>query len=113
MDARAHAMPLGPWPALAAIAAVLAVASMAAAAWGLAGTVAGWNTAFTAAAACALFGMLAARRGSPEHRYRWSCWAAATSCWLAGQVAWDVYTVARFPASPNLADLCWYGFAIF
>jgi diguanylate cyclase (GGDEF)-like protein len=113
MDARVPARPLGPWPALAALAAVLAVASMAATAWGLAGTIAGWNTAFTAAAVCALFGMLAARRGSPEHSYRWSCWAAATACWLAGQIAWDVFSVVGFPTSPNVADLCWYGFAVF
>jgi diguanylate cyclase (GGDEF)-like protein len=112
MDARAHARPQGPWPAPAAIAAVVAMAAMTAATWGGLG-VGAWNTAFTAAAACALFGMLAARSASvPEHRYRWGCWAAAAACWLAGQIAWDVYAVIGFPASPNVADLGWYAFAV-
>ena len=114
MDARAPARPLGSWPALAAVAALLGVAAMAAAAWDAVGSVAGWNTAFTAAAACALFGMLAARRGSvPEHRYRWTCWAGAAGCWLGGQIAWDVFSEIGFPTSPNVADLGWYGFAVF
>src|SRR5829696_8794554 len=113
MDARAHAGTLGPWPALAATAAVVAVVAMAAAAWDLVAPGLGWNGAFTGAAACALFGMLAARRGSvPEHRYRWGCWAAAAGCWLAGQIAWDVFSEIGFPRSPNVADLCWYLFAL-
>ena len=111
MDARLHARPQGPWPAPAAIAAVIAMAAMTAATWGGMG-VAAWNTAFTAGAVCALFGMLAARTASvPEHRYRWGCWVAAAACWLAGQIAWDVYAVVGFPSSPNLADLGWYAFA--
>src|SRR5687768_10806055 len=114
MDARASARSLGPWPALAALAALLGVAAMAAAAWELVGTVLGWDAAFTAGAVCALCGMLAARRASaPEHRYRWNCWTAAAASWLAGQIAWDVFSVAGFPASPNVADLFWYAFAIF
>src|SRR5215210_4370260 len=113
MDARAHARSLGPWPALAATAAVAAVVAMAAAAWGLVAPGLSWNAAFTAAAACALSGMLAARRGSvPEHRYRWGCWAAAAGCWLAGQLAWDVFSEIGFPTSPNVADLGWYLFAL-
>ena len=114
MDARAHARPLGPWPALAALTAVLSVAAVGATSWGIAGTVRGWNTGFTTAAACALFGMLTARRAAaPEHRYRWTCWAAAAACWLAGQIAWDVFSSIGFPASPNVADVCWYLFAVF
>ena len=113
MDARTHARSLGPWPALAATAAVVAVVPMAAAAWGLVDPGLSWNAAFTAAAACALSGTLAARRGSvPEHRYRWGCWAAASGCWLAGQIAWDVFSEIGFPTSPNVADLCWYLFAL-
>jgi diguanylate cyclase (GGDEF)-like protein len=112
MDARAHARAQGPWPAPASIAAVVAVVAMAAAAWGGEAT-AGWNSAFTAGGACALFGMLAARAASvPEHRYRWGCWTAAAGCWLAGQIAWDVYSVVGFPASPNVADFGWYAFAL-
>src|SRR5215218_387405 len=113
MDARTHARSLGPWPALAATAAVVAVVAMAAAAWGLVDPGLSWNAAFTAAAACALSGTLAARRGSvPEHRYRWGCWAAAAGCWLAGQIAWDVFSEIGFPRAPNVADLCWYLFAL-
>ena len=112
MDARAPARRLGPWPALAAPTAVVAVAAMVAAAWDGAG-VPGWDTAFTAGALCALFGMLAARATSaPEHRYRWGCWTAAAACWLAGQIAWDVYAVVGFPSSPSLADLGWFAFAV-
>jgi diguanylate cyclase (GGDEF)-like protein len=114
MDARAHARSLGPWPALAALTAVFSVAAVAATSLGAVGAVAGWNAAFTTSAVCALFGMLAARRAStPEHRYRWTCWAAAATCWLAGQIAWDVFSVVGFPSSPNVADLGWYLFAIF
>src|SRR5919107_4020538 len=113
MDARAHARTLGPWPALAATAAVIAVVAMAAASRHLVATGLGWNAAFTAAAAWAPCGMLAARRGSvPEHRYRWGCWAAAAGCWLAGQLAWDLFSEIGFPTSPNVADLGWYLFAL-
>ena len=113
MEARAHARTLGPWPALAAVAAVLAVGAMGAATWSSSGPGLAWNVAFTAGALCGLFGMLAARRGSvPEHRYRWTCWAAAAGCWLAGQIAWDLFSVIGFPASPNPADLGWYAFAV-
>src|SRR5687768_11481291 len=109
MDERTAQKPLGGWPALAALFAVLTVAATLGAGWGLVDRTAGWNTAFTAAAACALAGMLVARRASAgEHRYRWGCWAAAAACWLGGQVAWDVFSVIGFPASPNVADLGWY-----
>jgi diguanylate cyclase (GGDEF)-like protein len=113
MDARTHARPLGPWPASAAIAAAIAVVAMAAATWAGHSAELGWNVAFTAGALCALSGTLAARRGSdPAHRWRWGCWAAAAGCWLGGQLAWDVFSVIGFPASPNIADFGWYGFAV-
>jgi diguanylate cyclase (GGDEF)-like protein len=113
MDARTAQKPLGRWPALAAAFAVLTVPAVLAAAWGLVDTVAGWNIAFTASAVCALAGMLAARHASAaEHRYRWGCWAAAAALWVAGQLAWDVFSVIGFPSSPNIADGCWYGFAV-
>ena len=113
MDERTAQKPLGGWPALAALFAVLTVAATLGAGWDLVDQIAGWNIAFTAAAICALAGMLAARRASAaEHRYRWGCWAAAAACWLGGQIAWDVFSVIGFPASPNVADLCWYGFAV-
>src|SRR5215218_2573029 len=113
MDARTHARTLGPWPALAALAAVIAAAAMIAATWGALAAGTGWNAAFTAGGLSALFGMLAARRASvPEHRYRWSCWTVAAGCWVAGQLAWDVFSVVGFPGSPNVADFGWYAFAV-
>src|SRR5215208_7647344 len=113
MHARTPARSLGPWPVLAALLAVTTDVATLAAAWHSIDSVTGWNVAFTAAAGCALAGMLAARSASaPQHRYRWGCWTAAAGCWLAGQVAWDLFSSAGFPASPNVADLCWYGFAI-
>ena len=113
MDARTAQKPLGRWPALAAGFAVLTVVATLTAAWGLVNTTAAWNTAFTASAACALAGMLAARHASAaEHRYRWGCWTAAAALWVAGQLAWDLYSVIGFPSSPNVADACWYGFAV-
>ena len=112
MDVRTAQSPLGRWPALAGLSAVLTLLAVLGAAWGAVDATAGWDVAFTTGACCALAGMLAAHQGSaPEHRYRWACWAAAAALWVAGQLAWDVFTVVGFPASPNLADLCWYGFA--
>ncbi len=112
MDARTAQTQLGRWPALAALSAVLTVAATLGAGWGLIDSTAGWDCAFTTAAICALAGMLAARRASAiEHRYRWGCWVAAAALWLAGQLAWDVFSVIGFPSSPNIADVCWFGFA--
>src|SRR5690242_1826326 len=51
--------------ALAALIAV-ASASMLAAAWGIVPRTAGWNLAFTSAAAAALAGMLSARAAAPR-----------------------------------------------
>src|SRR4051812_6443405 len=112
MDERSAPTTLGGWPALAALFAVLTVVSTLGAAWGLLDATAGWDVAFTAGAGCALAGMLAARRASvAEHRYRWGCWTAAAALWVAGQLAWDLFSVIGFPSSPNIADACWYGFA--
>ena len=113
MDARTAQKPPGRWPAVAAGFAVLTLVATLTAAWGLVSATAGWNTAFTASAACALAGMLAARHASAaEHRYRWGCWVAAAALWVAGQLAWDLFSVIGFPSTPNVADLCWYGFAL-
>jgi diguanylate cyclase (GGDEF)-like protein len=72
-----------------------------------------WKVAWTAAALSALAGMLAARRCSlPAHRGRWTWWAAAVACWLAGEMAWNVFAATGAPPSPNLADAGWWAFAI-
>src|SRR5690242_20274240 len=99
-------------PSALAVLIAVASASMLAAAWGLVPRTAGWNLAFTSAAAAALAGMLSARAAAPaEQRDRWNWWTAAAAAWLAGQLFWDLFTDLGFPASPNLADAGWYAFA--
>ncbi|HTU97791.1 MAG TPA: diguanylate cyclase [Solirubrobacteraceae bacterium] len=72
-----------------------------------------WDTAWTAAASAAVGGMLMARRASTgRERRRHTLWAAAAGFWLFGQLLWDLYGVMGFPASPNLADVGWWGFAV-
>jgi diguanylate cyclase (GGDEF)-like protein len=72
-----------------------------------------YDVAWTAAAISATIGTVAARRRArPEHRARWTLWALATAAWLLGQVMWDVYGIVGFPRDPNLADVCWWGFAL-
>ncbi len=39
-------------------------------------------------------------------------WAAASGCWLIGQLAWDLFGIIGFPLSPSLADIAWWGFAL-
>jgi diguanylate cyclase (GGDEF)-like protein len=72
-----------------------------------------WNVAWTAAATCALAGVLLARRAAsaPQRRY-WSWWSAAVAAWLGGQIAWNVYTASGAPHSPSLADAAWWSFAL-
>jgi diguanylate cyclase (GGDEF)-like protein len=72
-----------------------------------------WDIAWTSAAVGALAGTLLARHHALQpNRGRWTLWALATACWLAGQIAWDVYGVIGFPQSPNVADVGWYAFAV-
>lgn len=72
-----------------------------------------WDVAWTAAALGALLGTLAARRAAvPANRVRWTLWAAASACWLIGQLAWNLFGVIGFPTSPSLADVAWWGFAL-
>ena len=72
-----------------------------------------WDVASTAAALCALTGMLLARRAAAgADRSCWTLWAAAAGCWLFGQLAWDLFGITGAPASPNLADLGWWAFAV-
>ena len=83
-------------------------------AWGYAeSSVPMWNLAWTAAAVAATAGALAARSSlGAEARRQWTWWSAACGCWLAGQIAWNTYGVFETPASPNPADLGWWGFAV-
>ena len=45
---------------------------------------------------------------------RWKLWTAAsvTLAEIAGQIGWNVFGVTGFPNSPNVADACWWGFAV-
>jgi diguanylate cyclase (GGDEF)-like protein len=73
----------------------------------------GWDVAWTAASVSALAAMLLARqRAIPEHRGRWTLWALAAMSWLVGQLAWDLFGAIGSPASPNLADAGYWGFAV-
>src|SRR5271154_4950739 len=75
-----------------------------------------WDTAWTAAAVSALIGTLLGRRAAaPPNRSHSTLWAAASGCWLLGQLGWDLFNVtspANVPSSPNLADFGWWAFAV-
>jgi diguanylate cyclase (GGDEF)-like protein len=98
---------------LVGLLAVAAVLAMVGTGVGEFSSLVAWDVAWTSAAAAALAGTLAARRAAaPANRSRWTLWAAASGCWLAGQIAWNVFGIIGFPASPNPADFGWWGFAI-
>jgi diguanylate cyclase (GGDEF)-like protein len=75
-----------------------------------------WDTAWTAGAVCATGGTLLACRGAaPANRGHWLLWAAASGCWLVGQLGWDLFSItspANVPSSPNMADFGWWAFAV-
>jgi len=72
-----------------------------------------WDIAWTAGALTAVAGGLAARaHARGRERGQWSWWTAAAGAWLLGQISWNVFAVTGVPASPNLADLGWWGFAV-
>ena len=91
---------------------VVAVVAMLAS-WAGVSAVLCWNVAWTAAAVGALVGVLLGRAGaSGVNRVRWTLWSAAAACWLLGQLAWDLFAVVGLPASPNVADAGYWGFAV-
>ncbi|HTW11097.1 MAG TPA: diguanylate cyclase [Solirubrobacteraceae bacterium] len=72
-----------------------------------------WDVAWTSAAVAATLGTLCARQAAlPENRFRWTLWTAAAAFWLAGQIGWNVFGITGFPQSPNVADVCWWSFAV-
>ena len=72
-----------------------------------------WNLGWTAAAVCALAGMLLARKtGHGERRARSTLLSLAAVSWLLGQIGWDIFSVTGMPGSPNVADIGYWGFAI-
>jgi len=75
-----------------------------------------WDVAWTAGAVSALTGTLLGRRAAaPLNRGHWTLWAAASACWLVGQLGWDLFSItspADVPSSPNMADFGWWGFAV-
>jgi diguanylate cyclase (GGDEF)-like protein len=93
--------------------ALVALLAMAGTACGVLTPLVAWDIAWTAAASAAVAGTLAARgAAAPANRGRWTLWSAASASWLAGQIAWNVFGVTGFPASPNVADVGWWLFAI-
>jgi diguanylate cyclase (GGDEF)-like protein len=93
--------------------AAVALAAMLAGVWLPGAAAAGFDVAWTAGALCALLGLLAARRASAgEQRATWTWFSLAAAAWLFGQLAWDVFAFTGSPASPNLADLGWWAFAL-
>ena len=90
----------------------VAVAAILASAAGASATLC-WNVAWTAAAVSAITGVLLGRAGARgANRRRWTLWSAAAGCWLIGQLAWDLFAVVGLPASPNVADIGYWGFAV-
>jgi diguanylate cyclase (GGDEF)-like protein len=72
-----------------------------------------WDVAWTTAALAATVGTAAAAGVAlPANRLRWKIWAAACAFWLFGQIGWNVFGVTGFPTSPNVADVCWWAFAV-
>ena len=74
-----------------------------------------WDLAWTAAAVAALAGTLARRRAAAgTDRSRWTLWAAATGCWLFGQIAWDLFGIVGIAGQPRISPIsaggrsrCW------
>ena len=73
-----------------------------------------WNLAWTAAAVSAFTGALLGRTRARSERTGGvgRCGSAAGGCWLVGQLAWDLFAVVGLPASPNVADVGYWGFAV-
>ena len=72
-----------------------------------------WDVAWTVAAVAAVLGTAAAAKVAlPANRFRWKLWTLASGCWLLGQLGWNLFDVTGFPASPNVADVSWWAFAL-
>ena len=110
---RALTTAVGPL-ALAGVVAPLALAAVAMLVAGLGAAPGLWlDVAWTASSFAAVVGTWLARRRAPaSHRPRWTLWTLACGGWLWGQLAWDLYGLIGFPASPNLADAGWWAFAL-
>jgi PAS domain S-box-containing protein len=69
----------------------------------------GWLTLALAAS----IGIAAARRrAAPPIRPAWTLLLVGMLAWTAGEMLWVLWLFVPMPASPNLADLTWYAFAI-
>jgi hypothetical protein len=98
---------------LVGLLALASILAMLATAVGPLSALAGWDVAWSTASAAALAGTFAARQAAaPANRTGWTLWAAASACWLVGQVAWNVFGFIGFPTSPNLSDAGWWAFAL-
>ena len=56
--------------------------------------------------------LLARRTATGERRTRATLLSAAAAAWLIGQIAWDSFSIAGMPGSPNVADIGYWGFAV-
>src|SRR5215207_9758155 len=109
MDADRPTRTAGRWAYAVVALSALAVVAMLLAAWHVTEPVWTWNVAFTAGATASMAGMVGARRGAlPGQRDQWTWWVAAAGLWLVGQLFWDLFSAIGFPASPNVADACWW-----
>ena len=99
---------------LVGLLALASILAMLATVVGPLSDLAGWDVAWTTASAAALAGTFAARQAAaPANRARWTLWAAASGCWLVGQMAWKSLASSAFPSrrtSPTPgggASRCW------
>jgi len=101
-------------PSLVAVPAAVALAAMVLGHLTSSGTL-WWDVAWTAGALSATCGTLHGRwAAAPPNRGHWTMWAAASGCWLVGQLGWDLFSItsaADVPSSPNIADFGWWAFA--
>ena len=95
------------------LAAGVALLGLVVGTWSARAAPAGFDVAWTAGAACAVAGLLVARRSADRAtRATWAWLSVAAFSWLLGQLAWNLFELVGSPGSPNLADAGWWGFAL-
>ena len=72
------------------------------------------NGAWLTSSLVAVVGVAAALRSSaPQERPGWALLLYGCASWTIGELLWITFGLTDYPASPNLADLCWLALAIF
>jgi PAS domain S-box-containing protein len=96
-----------------ALAVLLASAAVVFALGGMAGHPWEIDASWTTAAAFAVLGVATARsRASTGDRRAWNYLLAGTGCWVAGQLAWDLRSLAGGALFPGPADVGWLAFPV-